>query len=538
MPVKQSDWMKYFPFKVPRKEQVESINFILDKFNSKTKFVVLEAPLGIGKSAIAITVSNYLYSKIPNTDYTKASYIMTTQKILQEQYVRDFPYIANITAKQNYQCDNRAPGVTCDMGLKMAKILMKQPGAYKNYSSNCCYIKQRKNFDESPIGLTNLSYFLSHAMNPNDLEYRKLMVIDECHNIENVVTDFAALTFTKYFVEETLKIKFPNASKMKIEDFVQWIKNVYAVKLSDGYLSLESKVDSILSETYLESNSGMASMKKIEDYKRKIDNLSSGLRNFNKNEWVMTVSPTQDIVSIKPIFANKYTNNMLFKFADKVLLMSGTILNKNTFCQNIGINSSETAFLSLDSPFPIENRPVFEISIGSMGKKSIDDTLPNMVETIKELIGHHKDEKGIIHCHTYKIAKYISDNIDSKRLLFHSSDDRIDILNFHIQSSEPTILVSPSFTEGIDLQGKLSRFQIIVKIPFPYLGDNYVREKMNRVNGWYAWQTLKSVIQASGRSVRDYDDHAITYILDSDWNFLKSKNADMIPMWFKKAIQS
>jgi Rad3-related DNA helicase len=133
---------------------------------------------------------------------------------------------------------------------------------------------------------------------------------------------------------------------------------------------------------------------------------------------------------------------------------AGTILNKNTFCQNIGIDPNKAEFLSMDSPFHVKNRPVFEVPVGSMGRKSIDATLPKMVATIKELLDHHKDEKGIIHCHNYKIAKYISDNINSDRLLFHSSDDRIDVLNFHIKTSHPTVLVSPSFTEGIDLQGK------------------------------------------------------------------------------------
>lgn len=529
--ITQQDWIKYFPLKIPRPEQIKSINFILEKFNAGKKFVILEAPLGIGKSAIAVTISNYLHDKL-STD-RKTSYIMTTQKILQEQYVRDFPYIANITAKQNYQCTNRAVGITCDMGLTMARILGK--ATFKQYYKSCCYVKAKDNFDESHIGLTNLSFFLSHAK--SDLSHRHLMVIDECHNIENIVTEFAALTFTKYFVQDVLKIQFPNMSRMTIVDFVKWIKNVYAVKLSDNFMGLEGKIGTMSSESFLESNSGIASMKKIEDYKRKIENVSNGLKNFNKDDWVMTVSPTQDIISIKPIFAGNYTNNMLFKLADKILLMSGTILDKNTFCRNIGIKTDTAEFLSLDSPFPIKNRPIFEVSIGSMGRKSIDKTLPIMVKTIEELLSHHKDEKGIIHCHNYKIAKYISDNIDDDRLLFHSSDDRIDVLNFHIKTTHPTVIVSPSFTEGIDLQGKLSRFQIIAKVPFPFLGDNYVKEKMNRVKDWYAWQTLKSIIQASGRSVRDYDDYAITYILDSDWLFLKSRNLQMIPVWFKNAIQ-
>ena len=105
-------------------------------------------------------------------------------------------------------------------------------------------------------------------MNQHDLEHRKLMVIDECHNIESVVTDFAALTFTRHFVQDILKMPFPNVNRMSIEDFVKWIKNVYSGKLTNDYLSLESKINSMSSESFLESNSGLASMKKIEDYKK------------------------------------------------------------------------------------------------------------------------------------------------------------------------------------------------------------------------------------------------------------------------------
>ena len=529
--ITKNDWIKYFPHVVVRDQQEIAINFILDSFNKGSKYVIGEFAPGTGKSAIAVTVSNYLYAK---TQALNRAYIVTTQKILQEQYTRDFPYIANITAKNNYQCVHRMAGVTCDMGLTMAKVLSKNVGAFNAYAETCIYRKDKKNFDESPIGLTNLAYFLSHA--GNDIKPRNLLVIDECHNIESVVTDFAALTFSKHFVEDTLKIQWPIRYNTTIDGLVKWIKEVYAVKLTDSFMNLDSKVSSMTSTSYLESNSGFGVMKKLEEYKRKIEQISVGLKHFNRLEWVMTISATQDLVSIKPIFADKYTNNMLFKMADKVLMMSGTILDKDAFCKNVGIKTSDAEFLSLDSPFPVKNRPVFEVPVGSMGRKSIDSTLPKMVATIKELLEYHKDEKGIIHCHTYKIAKYISDNIKDDRLLFHSSDDRVDVLNFHIKSKDPTVLVSPSFTEGIDLTGKLSRFQIMVKLPFPFIGDNYVKEKMSRVFLWYEWNTAKTIVQASGRSVRDYDDWCVSYILDSDFKWFYERNKNLFPIWWSKSI--
>ena len=43
----------------------------------------------------------------------------------------------------------------------------------------------------------------------------------------------------------------------------------------------------------------------------------------------MSISATQDIVSVKPIHAGEYTNKFLFESAHKILLMSSTILDKD-----------------------------------------------------------------------------------------------------------------------------------------------------------------------------------------------------------------
>ena len=88
-----------------------------------------------------------------------------------------------------------------------------------------------------------------------------------------------------------------------------------------------------------------------------------------------------------------------------------------------------------------------------------------------------KNEKGIIHCHSYKVASYIKNNIRNSRILIHGSDNRDTILEKHKKSRKPTVLISPSMTEGVDLKGELSRFQIICKVPYPYLGDKLIKKR-------------------------------------------------------------
>ena len=52
--------------------------------------------------------------------------------------------------------------------------------------------------------------------------------------------------------------------------------------------------------------------------------------------------------------------------------------------------------------------------------------------------------------------------------------DRDEVITKHIDSTEPTVLISPSLHLGLDLKDDLSRFQIIVKVPYGNLGDRWI----------------------------------------------------------------
>ena len=150
-----------------------------------------------------------------------------------------------------------------------------------------------------------------------------------------------------------------------------------------------------------------------------------------------------------------------------------------------------------------------------MGSKSIEQTLPNLAFVVKEILKEHKGQKGIIHAHTYRIAKYLKNNIKGYKILIHDSFDREEVLEKHINSKEPTILLSPSMAEGVDLKDDASRFQIICKVPYPFLGDKLVKKRMNKWKWWYPLQTAKKIVQSVGRSIRNEKDHADTYIYGS-----------------------
>ncbi len=60
---------------------------------------------------------------------------------------------------------------------------------------------------------------------------------------------------------------------------------------------------------------------------------------------------------------------------------------------------------------------------------------------------------------------------------------------------------------------------------------------MNKWEWWYPLQTAKTLIQASGRSIRDAEDYAVTYILDADWESFFRRSSRFFPTDFKERLQ-
>jgi len=170
------------------------------------------------------------------------------------------------------------------------------------------------------------------------------------------------------------------------------------------------------------------------------------------------------------------------------------------------------------------------VSRRSVGKRHVFDI------TVPET--HNFVASGVVvhNCVNYRIAKYLVDTIASPRLLIHDSENRESMIDFHKSNPDPTVLISPSMTEGVDLADDASRFQILCKVPFPYLGDQVIQLRKDRNPCWYACQTARSVIQALGRSVRSESDHATSYILDADWHRFYSSNPSLFPKEFVEAL--
>ncbi|AKB28446.1 hypothetical protein MSSIT_1727 [Methanosarcina siciliae T4/M] len=249
----------------------------------------------------------------------------------------------------------------------------------------------------------------------------------------------------------------------------------------------------------------------------------------NPSKWIMEIKEKGkekdkeiESVNFKPIFINEYAESKFFRFGKIRVILSATILDCSYFAGNMGLNPEDTVFIPIPPTFPPENHGVYHLSIGKLNFENLvlnNDRIlwGNLVVAVDVILSMFPKYKGIIHTSNSDISKYLKSYCKEghSRLLTHNQQNRLEVLNHHLESPEPTVLCTPSMTEGVDLADDSSRFQILIKVPFPDISDLYISTRKDKDKFFYKYKTAISVCQSIGRSIRSEEDWAYTFTLDS-----------------------
>jgi len=101
------------------------------------------------------------------------------------------------------------------------------------------------------------------------------------------------------------------------------------------------------------------------------------------------------------------------------------------------------------------------------------------------------------------------------------------------------VMLAPSMDRGMSFDDDLARVNIVAKIPFPSLGDKRVAARLyaRGGDGWYAAETVRTLVQALGRTTRSETDWSKGVILDRQFiSNIWAKNRGLLPGWFKKRL--
>jgi Rad3-related DNA helicase len=516
------------------------------------KFIILEAPVGFGKSAIAASLCNHLGS----------AYLLTSTKQLQDQYSADFGFLV-VIGKSNFAClvpTSSGKHLPCSMGRCEADWKLSDCPHYLSFEEYdehrygtcrkdakcehlkdgklCYYYEQKWDAFRAPIMVANYPFFLTELRYTQDIMGKKLLVCDEAHDLEKQIVGFASFSLRKSMLEEYRDQKNTNVviPDKGIEDASAWEQPLHDV---------QQKLELFIGE-HIEDDS---IQDRVASCKNALESLKGFLEDLKANPggWVVnSIRRSSDGITIEevvfqPLEVSSYTG-WLFGSADIVLFMSATIFSKEAFCKTLGIPEKDAAFIRVkESSFPVENRKIYALNTARLSRTSIDAQMPEIARAVDEIMTYHAGERGVVHTTTYQQARYIRDHVSplnrGRLASTEGVSSRSALLKAH-GSTDESVLISPSLYQGVDLKDELSRFQILVKVPYPDLSDRRTKIKLERDPGWYAWQTAMRLVQTTGRSVRSETDHAATYVLDSQFPWFLRQHRNLFPEYFLEAVRS
>jgi ATP-dependent DNA helicase DinG len=421
----------------------------------------------------------------------------------------------------------------------------------------------------SIFNYANFLIFLRMKNNNTVLPEKELLVLDEGHQIENQIVEQVGISITRRTLQKYISTYLLEHATLdyssNMEEWLNFLKKLHLLlqnsipTMKSEEIKIDAKNDlhrleQVIEEITLKPDNWIVSNieREGDNQKRKWKQQQQQQlvknRNHNNNSnqddlvWKESVVDNNKIIKIefKPLDVSRYCKG-LFEKCSRTLIMSATILDIDAFCRNVGLDRDNVKFIQAGSDFPIENRPIYQMDTAYLNFKSLEleTTQRAIANAVDRIMSIHNNNKGIIHATSYAqvrfIEKYISH--DNKRRLIYTDPERPreEVTAEHFRSTRPSVLISPSLHTGLDLKDERSRFQILVKVPYPSKGDRWISAKMERDPAWYNWQTKLRLVQAYGRSVRSKDDWAKTYVLDSAFGGFVRKNR--LPGWFMEAIQ-
>lgn len=486
--IKPKSILDCFPAHLEPREVQRNALLELEASWNKADVLVVNLPVASGKSAIAMTLAKW----------TGEASIITPSKLLVDQYQEEYPKIQVLRAKADYWCDT-------------LEVPMDKRPSGKNKPKTCptsidcpgCqhYRKDLARARFYPHLLSNYWIYLAHGL------YRSTLVIDEAHQMISMLQQMSSKKLWQH------KYRYPTSIETR-QDMVRWVNSE-----TNGW-------NKALDPTYKKFRLELLS-------KRPRFLFKTGVEKYHGEE--------RDCIKMTPLDISNEPPIMWPSKVKKMVLLSATLSRKDI--EQLGLADKKIIYIEADSPITADRRPVLvPEEATSMAYAQQTENVPKLVAYILNRADGHPDEKGLVHA-TYGLATKIRQYLAEKgytgdRFIFHDKENKAEKYQEFRNTTEPKILIASGMYEGIDLPYDAGRWQIIAKVPYPSLADPAIKYMAELDREWYAWETIKTVLQACGRICRTPEDYGITYVFDKSFERLYYQNKDWgFPLWMQNSIR-
>jgi Rad3-related DNA helicase len=539
----QGELLSYFPtnesIRGPRSGQTAVLNEIHKVIQSGKKLIILEGPVGCGKSAIAVTISEAF----------KDAHIITPRKSLQDQYYDDFgDRTVLMKGRGSYPCTfGVTPSAYKRVAVAIAKGRVTQPSYGEANCSNapckgskviynncvgvtgeCPYTLAIETAQDSPAIIHNLHSFIYQTAYAEKFQKRQVLIIDEAHEISGTIRDFITRKFAVHIpVQEGDRPQVTN----DIDSWANFFsEDRFVPVMSRGEIH-QKAMDPDWVTPIEEYTERVLVLRAQKDYYKEKFSVKATINMVGTEE----ISTTFEFV---PANLGSAPRDLLFNYGEYVILMSGTVYGKETFCRELGIDPDSAHYIRISSTFPKDNRPIYckpEYQVDT-SFKCWNDNFSEMIQKMSEIMSIFSDAKGLIHAPSYDAAQQIVKALPGSRAVTHTSRDFQHNLKDFYDSPEPLVFVSPVCQQGVDFKDDRARFQIVTRVPYLNTSDEFVKYKVENDFMWYNAQALIVWGQQLGRINRSEGDYGATFLMDTRFNSFIRKNSKVIPKWVKEAI--
>jgi Helicase C-terminal domain/Hom_end-associated Hint/LAGLIDADG-like domain len=423
-----------------------------------------------------------------------------------------------------------------------------QGGGAKNCPviGQCDYFVRKQAAQDGQLAVMTLSYLLAIAKGGSDEpesnalgEPRNYLFVDEAHDLDRAGLQEMAITlrpnefggeeWSGFWDAEVAPIlALGNFDAVDVPGWLQKVTDQLAL------------IYGILQQRWTESKTVSMKVYRMATHAKNLYLRAQRAATMPGIEWILDSTDTRAGLGIQaqPIDPKGFLQLRLWDLAKCKVLMSGTFGNVADYVSEIGL-PNDYKLIPIPSHFPPANAPVLIEDVAAMSMAKEAYALPLIIARIARILDQ-EPERGIIHAPSYKLARAIEESlspIHAARLVTHDSASRNAQFGDWLKDKRPnSVFIGVAMTSGIDLKEEAARFQIIVKAPFPSLGDRRVAARFKRADGprWYRAQSQRDLLQALGRVVRSASDVGRTYVLDEHaGTLLRDSNA---PAWAKARI--
>ena len=453
----------------------------------------------------------------------------------------------------------------------------------------CAYLTARELLAEFNVITGHYNYFLNKDIKKavGMDEEKVILVLDEGHNLEDILTDQYSSNLSNYTFQNAMKEA--NGVDFQLLNLIKFLEGAMDLFLKthgrqneeiqitgpemDGYFRsfginesrikmLESRFSLVKENLYTEQKNRLGyypSSLVIED----IIHFFSMDYTKPKDVGYIILKLAKGFRIRKECLNPALAFNDVRKQAHSIIICSGTLSPLPLWQEILGIENS----LSKTEKFGslIDPRRVKVVSFSTDRKNNLlttkyshriehPDIYANYVDSINELVRINGNSSGILlftPSYDFQNSLELPISIQETRCFQETQDAKQSqkLLNEYIKlikngkSALFAGVLGGKLSEGMDLPQELVRMVIIIGIPYPPPNDpviqlkrNYYDENVRKGLGleWYNAQAFRKVSQALGRGWRTSDDYSIGILLDNRYSYRSS--IDQLPLWIKNSL--